>query len=77
MPIDPVLPHDLDDLYGAGAEDAESFVIAQQELLDKVNEHLGSLPNDEDRLSFLHGLEVCLLCGSKILPCYCAPQYDE
>lgn len=23
MPIDPVLPHDLDDLYGPGAEDAE------------------------------------------------------
>jgi hypothetical protein len=24
MPVDPVLPHDLDDLYGPGAEDADT-----------------------------------------------------
>jgi hypothetical protein len=34
MPVDPVLPHDLDDLYGPGAEDAvttaESFATAKE-----------------------------------------------
>ena len=50
----------------------------REELLRMVNEYLRSLPDDEIRKEFLSDIDsVCHLCGSTILPCYCAPSYDE
>lgn len=51
--------------------------INRSELIEKINEYLISLPDDKSREDFLDEIDVCFLCGSTILPCYCAPIYDE
>ena len=58
--------------------DMPEMVIDREALLKMVNDYLRSLPSDESRKDFLLDIDsVCHLCGSTILPCYCASSYDE
>lgn len=49
-----------------------------EELADRIWPELEAM-TDAERMAFLHELSAsfCPLCGTTILPCYCAPAYDE
>ena len=47
-------------------------------ILKIVNFYLPLLRTNEDRKQFIEDIDsVCHLCGQTVLPCLCAPGYDE
>lgn len=55
MPIDPVLPHDLDDIYGPGAEDA----LPSTEIICKSC-------NRPYYGKFISAVSSCIHCGGEL-----------
>lgn len=65
MPLDPVLPHDLDDEYGVGAEDAVSAYTAH---IVHVCTICGQPSGDHD--------SDCDVCDCAHFPPLCCPGCD-
>lgn len=77
MPIDHVLPNDLDDLYGSGAEDADTAAITIARLQAENQEMRQLLERWVVNFKVNHGhlygalsgpIQVCQVCDSTSAP---------